>query len=60
MYEVELTESYFPAHGKPEPSQTTIGDMLRASATRVPDQPALKELTYTGEIIERDTEHLIT
>jgi len=50
MYEVELTESYFPAHGKPEPSQTTIGDMLRASAKRVPDQPALKELTYTGEI----------
>jgi len=50
MYEVELTESYFPAQGKPEPSQLTIGDMLRASAARVPDQPALKELTYSGEI----------
>ncbi|MFT5691097.1 MAG: fatty-acyl-CoA synthase [Oceanicoccus sp.] len=50
MYKVELTESYFPAQGGPETTQITIGDMLRASTARVPDQPALKELTYSGEI----------
>jgi fatty-acyl-CoA synthase len=50
MYDVELTESYFPAQGGPEPTPLTIGDMLRASTARAPDQPALKELTYAGEI----------
>ncbi len=50
MYEVALTESYFPAQGGPEPSPMTIGDMLRQSAERAPDQPALKELTYEGAI----------
>lgn len=28
----------------------TIGEMLRQSTERAPNQPALKELTYTGEI----------
>lgn len=50
MYNVELTESYFPAQGKSELAPITIGDMLRASAVRTPKQYALKELTYTGEI----------
>ncbi len=50
MYEVALTESYFPAQGGPEPSPMTIGDMLRQSAERAQDQPALKELTYEGAI----------
>ena len=50
MYKVELTESYFPAQGGSEPTPTTIGGMLRASTARAPGQPALKELTYTGEI----------
>ncbi|MEP5568965.1 MAG: AMP-binding protein [Halioglobus sp.] len=50
MYEVKLTESYFPAQAGPEPSPSTIGDILRKSAARVPDQPALKELNYGGEI----------
>ena len=50
MYNVELTESYFPAQGGPEPSPTTIGDMLRQSAARVPDQDALKELNYEGQV----------
>ena len=50
MYKVELTESYFPAQGGPEPAPMTIGDMLRQSTARFPDQAALKELTYTGEI----------
>lgn len=50
MYEIALTESYFPAQGGPEPSPMTVGDMLRQSAERAPDQPALKELTYEGAI----------
>ena len=50
MYKVELTESYFPAQGGVETPQITIGDMLRVSAARSPDQPALKELAYSGEI----------
>lgn len=50
MYEVELTESYFSVQGGSEPTQVTIGGMLRASVARAPDQPALKELTYSGEI----------
>ena len=50
MYKVELTESYFPAQAGPEPTPTTIGDMLRQSAARVPDQSALKELNYEGQI----------
>ncbi len=50
MYEIELTESYFPAQGGPEPEAMTIGDMLRQSAARIGEQPALKELDYTGKI----------
>ena len=50
MYKVELTESYFPAQGGAEPSPMTIGAMLRQSAARLPDQPALKELDYSGNI----------
>ncbi|HAE27111.1 MAG TPA: long-chain fatty acid--CoA ligase, partial [Hyphomonas adhaerens] len=51
MYQVSLTESYFPAHGGPEPAPRTIGDMLRASTARKPDQPALKALDYDGSIV---------
>ncbi|GAA4643523.1 linear/branched/unsaturated fatty acid:CoA ligase LbuL [Pontixanthobacter gangjinensis] len=50
MYKVELTESYFPAQGGPEPAAMTIGDMLRKAVGRAPSQPALKELTYSGDI----------
>lgn len=50
MFKAELNESYFPAQGGPEPAPMTIGDMLRQSAARLPDQPALKELNYAGEI----------
>ncbi|MEM0984662.1 MAG: AMP-binding protein [Pseudomonadota bacterium] len=50
MYAVNLTESYFPAQGGPEPVPLTIGAMLREAATRAPDQPALKELSYSGDI----------
>ena len=51
MYQVSLTESYFPAHGGPEPAPRTIGDMLRASTARHPDQPALKALDYDGAVL---------
>ena len=51
MYQVSLTESYFPAHGGPEPAPRTIGDMLRASTARKPDQPALKALDYDGTVV---------
>ncbi|MEZ5998789.1 MAG: AMP-binding protein [Hyphomonas sp.] len=66
MYEVSLTDSYFPAHGGPEPAPQTIGDMLRASTARHPDQPALRALDYDGTILRtwtyadllKDTERL--
>ncbi len=51
MYKIALTESYFPAQGGPDPAPVTIGDMLRASAARAPDQPALKELGPDGAIL---------
>ncbi|MHA7871666.1 MAG: AMP-binding protein, partial [Hyphococcus sp.] len=50
MYKVELTESYFPAQTDSPLAERTIGDMLRAQAAALGDQPALKELTYEGEI----------
>jgi fatty-acyl-CoA synthase len=51
MYKAALTESCFPAHGGANPAPLTIGDMLRASTARAPDQPALKELGYDGAIL---------
>jgi len=51
MYKVKLTESYFPAQGGPEPPPMTIGDMLRATVARTPDQPALKKLGYDGAVL---------
>ncbi len=50
MYQIELDESCFPAQGGPEPAPMTIGEMLREATKRAPDQAALKELTYVGEI----------
>lgn len=50
MYKIALTESYFPAQGGTDPAPVTIGEMLRASVARAPDQPALKELGYDGAI----------
>jgi fatty-acyl-CoA synthase len=51
MYQVSLTQSYFPAHGGPEPAPQSIGDMLRTSVARHPSQPALKALDYDGAIL---------
>jgi len=50
MYQAKLTESHFSAQGGPEPAPMTIGDMLRASAARAPNRPALKELDYDGQV----------
>jgi fatty-acyl-CoA synthase len=49
MYRVELTESYFPAQGGPEPAPVTIGAALRRSVEDAPDRPALIELGFDGE-----------
>ena len=51
MYKATLTESYFPAQGGPDPAPVTIGDVLRASAARAPNQQALKELDYDGTVL---------
>lgn len=50
MYEVNLSESYFPAQDGEPTRLMTIGTMLRASVAAAPDRPALKELGYDGEI----------
>lgn len=50
MYTLSLTESWCPAQDGASPDPVTIGAMLRASAKRAPDQPALKELGYDGAI----------
>ena len=50
MYQVTLSESYFPAQGGDADRLTTIGEMLRTSAAAAPDRPALKELGDDGEI----------
>ena len=50
MYEVELTESYFPAQGGEPDHLMTVGEMLRRSAEKYPDGVALKELLDDGSI----------
>ena len=53
MYDAALNESYFPAQGGNAVEPITIGDMLRAAASRYGDRPALQELTFTGDIARR-------
>ncbi|WP_425409400.1 class I adenylate-forming enzyme family protein [Hyphococcus sp.] len=48
MYKVTLEESYFPAQGVAPPAMT-LGDLLRRSAERYGDAPAIIELTFAGE-----------
>ncbi len=50
MYEVNLTDSYFPAMGEPAPEPVTIGAMLRASTAAAPDRAAMKELGFDGAV----------
>lgn len=50
MYQVNLTESYFPARVETAIEAVTIGDMLRAQAAAYGERSALQELTYEGDI----------
>jgi len=50
MYDVSLTDAYFPAQEGDATEAITIGDMLRRQAAAHHDRPALKELSYEGEI----------
>ncbi len=50
MYRVNLTESYFPAIDGGALGPVSIGDMLREQAAARANQPAMKELTYGGDI----------
>lgn len=50
MYELSLTQSYFPAQSDTPYEEITIGDMLRRQAARFADAPAVKELTPAGGI----------
>ena len=53
MYDVSLTESYFPAQGGADVAPVTIGDMLRGAAARFGAKAAMEELTFSGEIARR-------
>jgi len=55
MYNVSLTESYFPAKAEAPIEAVTIGDMLRGQAAINDDQLALQELTYDGDIARKWT-----
>jgi len=55
MYNVRLTESFFPAQTDTPFNPRTIGDMLRQSAEKWPDQYALTELDFDGSIGRRWT-----
>jgi fatty-acyl-CoA synthase len=49
VYEIKLTESYFPAQTDTPFTSLTIGDMLRRSATAYPEALALREVTIEGD-----------
>jgi len=55
LYEVSLTQSFFPAEGGLEVEPITIGDMLHASAARFGAAFALEELSFAGDIERRWT-----
>ncbi len=50
MYDVTLTESYFPAQEDGKLTDKTIGDILRDAAASSPNTLALKELPISGVI----------
>ena len=50
MYQVNLTESYFPAQTDIEIEDVTVGDILRRAADQAADRTALKELLPNGQI----------
>ena len=50
MYNITLSESYFPPQDGEPDKLTTIGAMLREGVANAPDRAALKELGYDGAI----------
>ena len=48
MYDVALSESYFPAQTDMDIRDTTVGSVLREAAARWPDLPALEEFFEDG------------
>jgi fatty-acyl-CoA synthase len=55
MYEVRLTESYFPAQHDLPVLQTTVGGILRDQAARSPNAEALVEADMAGVLRRRWT-----
>ncbi|MEX0286421.1 MAG: AMP-binding protein [Paracoccaceae bacterium] len=55
MYQVNLTESYFPIQDQEEVLETTVGGLLRQTAATNPDDPALTEVDMTGALGRRWT-----
>lgn len=50
MYEVSLTESYFPAQTDDEVFEHTVGGLLREAANKTPDAPALQGAGMDGTL----------
>ncbi len=55
MYEVALTEAYFPAQKDIDVREITVGGLLRETAARRPEAEALVEVRQSGEIGRRWT-----
>ena len=49
MYKLQLTESLVPAQDDDTIQETTVGSLLRDTAAREPDAPALLEVDMAGE-----------
>ena len=66
MYQVKLSESYFPIQDAETVMETTVGGLLRSVAAGAPDAPALVEVDMAGDLGRRwtygalfsDAEHL--
>jgi fatty-acyl-CoA synthase len=50
MYDVSLTESYFPAMVGEPPEKISLGDLLRRQAKNHADRVVIQEVGYDGEI----------
>jgi fatty-acyl-CoA synthase len=55
MYQVKLTNSYFPAQHDDDVLETTVGGVLRTQAARTPDREALVEAGMDGALGRRWT-----
>lgn len=55
MYQVDLTDSYFPAQADDVVLETTVGGVLRAQAAATPNAEALVEADLSGTLQRRWT-----